>query len=269
MDLWLFYANVFLYSLATLGYLVYLVWMEKAVWKTSRALLLAGFLLHTAGFALRYSQAGYLPVTNRFEALLFFSWLLVGVYLVLQFRHSLPVLGAFIAPPALVLLLLASLDSQKVFLPRRLGELLPSHWLPLHVWFAFLGDALLGVSACLAAMYLIQERQLKKKRIGAFYYRLPPLDLLDRLSYRCITIGFPLLTLGILTGSLWLQSTQGGYIDWRDGRQTATLLTWFLYAGLLHGRLMAGWKRRRVAWLNILGFLVILGTFLKLSHFLD
>ena len=86
-------------------------------------------------------------------------------------------------------------------------------------------------------------------------------------SYRCISIGFPLLTVGILTGSIWLKTVQGGYIDWQDGRQTASLLIWFLYAGLLHGRLMAGWRGRRVAWMNVIGFLVILVTFLQLSHF--
>ena len=77
------------------------------------------------------------------------------------------------------------------------------------------------------------------------------------------------LTLGILTGSIWLKTVQGGYVDWQDGRQTASLLIWFLYAGLLHGRLIAGWRGRRVAWMNVIGFLVILVTFLQLSHFLE
>jgi ABC-type transport system involved in cytochrome c biogenesis permease subunit len=71
----------------------------------------------------------------------------------------------------------------------------------------------------------------------------------------------------MLTGSLWLRTIQGGYIDWGDGKQTATLLTWFLYAALLHGRLIAGWRGRRVAWMNVIGFLVILVTFLTLAHF--
>lgn len=269
MDVLLFYITVAFYSLATAGYLCHLIWMKKPLWQVSRGLLIAGFLVHTACIAARYLAAGYTPVTNRFEAQIFFSWVLVGVYLGIQLRHSLPVLGAFVAPPALALLLLASLDTKEAALPERLAHLLPSHWLPLHVLFAFLGDALLGVSACFAIMYLIQERQLKRKKIGALYYRLPPLDVLDGLSYRCISIGFPFLTLGILTGSIWLKTTQGGYIDWEDGRQTATLLTWFLYAALLHGRLIAGWRGRRVAWLNIVGFLVILATFLKLSHFMN
>lgn len=269
MDIVLFYITVFLYSLATLGYLAFLAWMKKPVWKVSRALLITGFLVHTTSIIVRYYQAGYTPVTNRFEALIFFSWILVGVYLAIQIRYTLPVLGAFVTPPAVALLLLAIFGSKEVFLPEKLAELMPSHWLPLHVWFSFLGDALLGISACFAGMYLIQEKQLKRKKIGPLYYRLPPLDVLDRLSYRCISIGFPFLTIGILIGSIWLKTVQGGYIDWQDGRQTATLLTWFLYAALLHGRLIAGWRGRRVAWMNIIGFLVILSTFLKLSHFMN
>ncbi len=264
MDVVLFYLTLSFYSIATIGYLAYLVWVKKPVWKASRIVLIMGFLFHTSSIALRYVEAGYTPVTNRFESLIVFSWLLVAVYLAVQIRHTLPVLGAFVTPLALALLMMASFRSKEI-LP--LNRVLNSGWLPAHVWFAFLGDALLGVSACLAGMYLIQETILKKKKIGPLYYRLPSLEVLDRLSYRCISIGFPLLTIGILTGAIWLKSIQGGYIDWQDGRQTASLLIWFLYAGILHGRLIAGWRGRRVAWMNVIGFLVILVTFLQLSHF--
>ncbi len=264
MDVHFFYLALFSYSVATVGYLAYLAWIKKPLWKASRAVLVAGFLFHTASIVARYVEAGYTPVTNRFESLIFFSWLLVAVYLAVQLRHTLPVLGAFVTPLALGLLLMASFRA-KAILP--LDGQLDSHWLPAHVWFAFLGNALLGVSACFAGMYLIQEKILRKKKIGPLYYRLPSLEVLDRLSYRCISIGFPLLTVGILTGSIWLKSSQGAYIDWQDGRQTASLLIWFLYAGLLHGRLIAGWRGRRIAWMNVIGFLVILVTFLQLSHF--
>jgi cytochrome c-type biogenesis protein CcsB len=239
--------------------------MKRRIWQISRLFLLAGFCCQTASIVARYVEAGYTPVTNRFEASSYFSWLLVGLYLVIQIRQAMPVLGAFVTPLALVLSLTASVLPKKV-LP--LHPMLDSPWLPIHIWFAFLGDALLGLAACFALMYLIQERQLKSKRIGPFYYRLPSLDVLDRYSYRCIRIGFPLLTLGILTGSLWLKNVQGAYINWQDGKQTATLLTWFLYAALLHGRLVTGWRGRRVAVLNLVGFLVMLITFFALSHFM-
>ncbi len=269
MDIVLFYCTFFLYALATLGYLAHLVWMSKPIGKASLAFLVIGFVLHTACIFARYQETGYIPVTNRFEALIFFSWLMVAVYLAVQLRQRLPVLGAFVTPPALLLLILASFDSKDILLPEELSQFLPSRWFFIHVWFAFLGDALMGLSASFAAMYLIQQQQLKSKKIGPFYYRLPALEALDRFSYRCISIGFPFLTLGILTGAVWLRTTKGIYIDWQDGRQTSTLLTWFLYSALLHGRLVAGWRRRRIAWMNVLCFVVILVTFLGLSHFME
>lgn len=259
-----FYLTLFLYAAATVGYMAHLTWLDRPVWKISRWFLFAGFLSQSAGLLLRALEAGYTPVTTRFEAMTFFAWLLVGTYLLVQIKNSMPVVGAFVAPLALVLLLLASFRDMKV---APLAGLLDSPWLPFHVWFAFLGDALLGLSACFAAMYLIQDHQLKKKKIHRLYYRLPPLEALDRWSYRCVSLGFPALTIGMLTGALWLNTVQGAYLDWKDGRQTATLLTWFLYAGLLHGRLTVGWRGRRVAWLNVVGFLVILVTFLHLAHF--
>ncbi len=265
MNVFFFYFTLLFYSVASLGYLAYLIRAKKPLWKISRILLIIGFFFHTASIISRYIEAGYTPVTNRFESLIFFSWIIVAVYLIIQLRHSLPVLGAFITPPALTLLLIAASRSKEI-LP--LDKILDSYWFPLHVGLAYIGDALLGISACLAGIYLIQEKQLKRKKIGTLFYRLPSLEILDRLSYRCISIGFPFLTLGILTGSIWLYTIQGGYIDWKDGRQTATLLTWFLYAALLHGRLIAGWRGRRVAWMNIIGFLVIILTFLQLSHFM-
>ncbi len=265
MDILLFYCTLTLYALATVGYVTFLAHPSRSLSRVSCFLLAGGFLVHTTSLVVRFLEAGYTPVTNRFESLTFFSWLLVAVYLGLQMRNAMPVLGAFLTPPALGLLLMAAFRSKEI-LP--LKGLFASRWLPLHVGCSFLGDAMLGLAACLAGMYLIQERQLKNKKIGPFYYRLPSLEVLDRLSYRCIALGFPFLTLGILTGAVWLKSTHGIYIDWRDSRQTTTLLTWFLYAALLHGRLIAGWRGRRVAWMNIIGFVVILLTFLELSHFL-
>ena len=191
MDVHLFYLTVLLYAGATIGYLAHLAWIKKPLWRTARILLVVGFLLHTASILARYVEAGYTPVTNRFESNIFFSWLLVAVYLAIQLRQTLPVLGAFVTPLVLGLLLMASLRSKDIV---PLDRLLASPWLPAHVWFAFLADALLGVSACFAVMYLIQEKILKKKKIGPLYYRLPSLEVLDRLSYRCITIGFLLLT---------------------------------------------------------------------------
>src|SRR3989304_1122534 len=77
--------------------------------------------------------------------------------------------------------------------------------------------------------------------MGAVSNRIPSLDVLDDINYRCLRIGFPLLTLGIITGSIWAEYAWGSYWSW-DPKETWSLITWFLYAALLHGRLTVGWR---------------------------
>jgi cytochrome c-type biogenesis protein CcsB len=148
-----------------------------------------------------------------------------------------------------------------------LNPALQSFWLPVHVILLFLGDGAFALAAAAAVMYLIQERQLKRKRLSGWFHRLPNLDLLDELNYRCLTIGFPLLTVGIITGSLWAQQAWGTYWSW-DPKETWSLITWLLYAALLHGRLTVGWRGRRAAVWALVGFASVLFTFLGVNYVL-
>jgi cytochrome c-type biogenesis protein CcsB len=108
------------------------------------------------------------------------------------------------------------------------------------------------------------ERELKRKKLGAIFKRLPSLDVLDDINYRCLTIGFPLLTLGIITGSIWASFAWGSYWSW-DPKEVWSLITWLLYAALLHGRMTVGWRGRKAAILAIVGFCAILFTFLGVN----
>jgi len=115
-------------------------------------------------------------------------------------------------------------------------------------------------------MYVIQERYLKSKRVGGLYFLLPSLDILDELSYRCLTYGFPLLTLAIITGAIWAEYAWGSYWSW-EPRQTWSLITWFLYAALIHGRLTVGWRGRKAAIFSIIAFLILVGSFAIIKLF--
>ena len=150
-------------------------------------------------------------------------------------------LGSFLTPIALILVLFA-FALPKEILP--LAPVLKSFWHPFHVIFAFLGNALFTLTFCCGVMYLIQEHQLKSKKMGAIAKRLPPLNVLDNLSYQSLKFGFPLLTLGIITGAVWAEYAWGSYWNW-DAKETWSLITWLLYAALLHQRLTVGWRGRR------------------------
>ncbi len=257
----LFQAALVLYGAGTLGYLGYLVTQRDVASRLARLATGLGVLAHTGFFLARWAHSGYFPITNLFESLNFFSWAVVVSFVVLQVRLTAPVLGAIVVPIAF-LLAAFSLTLDASVSP--LVPALQSNWLYLHTTLAFVGDAFFVIAFAGGVLYLIQERQLKSRHTGAFFHRLPSLDLLDRVNYRSLTFGFPLLTLGIITGAIWAENAWGSYWQW-DPKETWSLITWFIYAALVHARLTVGWRGRKAAWLSIVGFLAVLFTFLGVN----
>ena len=144
-------------------------------------------------------QAGFPAVTQFREALSFYSWLMVGVYILVQLKYRLTVLGCFIAPLAFLMSLSALAFGADG------GELPPAlktYWLPLHVTLAFLGNAVFALAFGVSVVYLLQEYELKKKKAIILRKPFSSLEKLDRLNYIFLVWGFPLMTLGIITGSL-------------------------------------------------------------------
>jgi len=265
MNIIFFQAALTIYLLGTAVSLVFLISLRRGLSRLGTFVLTGGFIVHSLALLWRYIEAGYTPITNLHESLSFFAWSVVGAYLLLHLKYRVEVLAAFISPLASVPMILASLFPQEII---PLAPVLESFWLPIHVTLAFIGDALFALAFAAGIMYLIQERQIKSKRIGSFYHCLPALKVLDDLNYRCLTFGFPLLTLGIITGSVWAESAWGAYWSW-DPKETWSLITWFLYAALLHGRLTVGWRGRKAAIFAVLGFVLLVFTFLGVNLLLS
>jgi cytochrome c-type biogenesis protein CcsB len=265
MDIQFFKFASFFYLFGTLAYLAYIIFLREPLSKLAPTIVSIGFVSHTLALIMRYAEAGHTPVTNLYESLSFFAWMIMGVLLIVSLKYKVKILGAFVTPIALILMLFA------FTLPREILPLAPvlrSFWHPLHVVFAFLGNAIFALAFCCGVMYLIQEKQLKSKKLGAITKRLPPLKVLDDLNYQSLKFGFPLLTLGIITGAVWANYAWGRYWDW-DPKETWSLITWLLYAALLHQRLTVGWRGRKAAIMAIVGFLAVLFTFLGVNLLLS
>jgi cytochrome c-type biogenesis protein CcsB len=261
MNVVFFQLSIIIYFLGTIASLAYLISLRKFLSQMGTYTLGVGFAVHSLALVFRFFEAGYTPITNLHEALSFFAWSIVGGYLLLRYQFRVEVLAAFISPVAVVLMILSSFFPKEI-LP--LPPALDSFWLPIHVILAFIGNAMFALAFAAGLMYLIQERQIKSKQIGPIYKRLPALKVLDDLNYRCLTFGFPFLTLGIITGSIWAESAWGSYWSW-DPKETWSLICWFLYAALLHGRLTVGWRGKRAAIFAIVGFSVLIFTFLGVN----
>ncbi|NJD90504.1 MAG: c-type cytochrome biogenesis protein CcsB [Geobacter sp.] len=261
MNASLFYLTFAVYMAATLSYMVYLAKPSEQLGKTSRWLISGGLLIHILFTLARYIEAGHTPITNLHESLSFFSMAVVGVFLFFERRFKIAVLGSFVVPVALILMAVSALFPTAVV---PLNPALKSKWLVIHTVVAFFGYASFAVAFGAAIIYLMQEHYLKKKKLGGMFQKLPSLNTLDDINYRCLTFGFPLLTVAIISGAIWAETAWGTYWSW-DPKETWSLITWFIYAALLHGRLTTGWRGRRAAILSIIGFFVMLFTFLGVN----
>ncbi|MEW6266380.1 MAG: c-type cytochrome biogenesis protein CcsB [Thermodesulfobacteriota bacterium] len=249
------------YLLSTAGFLVFIVRRNKTAAAGATWLMAAGFGLQTAALAFQTSSLGQIPVLTLPQALGFSGWALTGGCLLLFWKFRLPVLGAFASPLATALVLIGSAQKETL---AGVTPTFQSLWLTLHLGSIFSGYAFFGLAFLAGVMYLLQERQIKAKRTGALYHRLPSLNVLDALNYYCLTIGFPLMTLGLITGAALAQLALGAYWRW-DPKEVWSLVVWLLYAVLLHQRLTVGWRGRRAAIMAIVGFTMLCFTFLGVS----
>ncbi|MBN2645836.1 MAG: c-type cytochrome biogenesis protein CcsB [Desulfuromonadaceae bacterium] len=261
MNILLYKVSLLLYAVTTVLYLVCVIQNRPGRDRWARIALLSAFAVHSLTLLMRYLEAGYTPITNLHESLSFFAWTIAGVFALVNWRLRMNVLAVSTATLVLVLMLFGSVMPMHV---QELNPALNSLWLPVHVGLAFLGNAVFAVAFVAGVFYLLEERMLKSKKFSALYYRLPSLDTLDMVNYRCLTFGFPLMTMGIISGAVWAESAWGTYWSW-DPKESWALITWFLYAALLHGRLSIGWRGRRAAIFAIIGFVFVLFTFLGVN----
>ena len=233
-------------------------WTDQAV-----PLLGAAVLFHTLDLVIGAHKAGNIPVTNFAQSLSFLAWLTAIVSFVLMLRTRMQVLGAFVAPGVLAAVGAAMLLTRRGHLV--IPDSLRSAWLPVHVTLAFLGEALFMVAAGVSVAYLVHESRLKAKRpMSPAEQPMPSLEKLDRINSRLLGWGFMMLSLAIVSGALWAEASWGHFWSW-EPRESWSLITWLLYAGLLESRIAAGWRGRRAAALTLAVFTVLLGSFLSVS----
>ncbi len=254
-----------LYAVGTVGFLIYVIRTEKVIHRIAYGFLLAGFLSHTLGLAMLVSQLRQMPVTTLPQTFSLFAWAIVGSYLAFQLKFNIRILGTFVSPLAVVFMLLSSAIPGRV-IPN--SQLFKSFWLTLHVATMFIGMAIFALAFCAGIMYLLQERQIKTKSFGLLYRRLPSLEVLDSLNYVCLTFGFPLITIGLISGFVYAGAVWQSFWHW-DPKEILSVVTWLIYAVLLHERLAVGWRGRRAAIMAIIGFSVILVTFVGTSFILE
>jgi cytochrome c-type biogenesis protein CcsB len=263
MSVYFFYASLFLYLASATFYEIYLIVAKRTIQRLGHYALLLGFSVHALATFVRYLSAGYTPITNTHEALSFFALCIAGFFLYFKRVYRMEILGCIFVPVLTLILLSASVFPTDI---KPLPPILNSYWLPIHTTFSFTGNAVFLISFFISLVYLAAEREIKRKRFSATAARFPSLEALDSINYKCMSYGFLFLTVGIMTGSIWANTAWGSYWSW-DPKETWSLITWIVYAILIHNRLTIGWRGRKTAYMMIIGFLSMLMTFLGVNFF--
>ena len=268
------------------AFVLLLLALPIAFWSASAAkrmgvvqlLVALANLLLTAQLVLRWWESGHFPISNLYESLCFLAWACTLTQLLVERTWPSPIVPAAATPMGLGCIAFASFalpDQLQTSAP--LVPALRSSWLVMHVSVIMVSYAALLVGSLLSLAVLFTDRgealELRSSSIGSGGYRkavaagdsgvlqlqsvqLSTNEQLDSLSYRTITVGFLMLTVGIVSGAVWANEAWGSYWSW-DPKETWALICWLVYAAYLHTRLSRGWQGRRPALVAVVGLVVI------------
>ncbi|MGC3997234.1 MAG: cytochrome c biogenesis protein [Anaeromyxobacter sp.] len=251
-----------LYVAASAAYVLYFSRPRHARLATAGFSILAvAFLVHAVAIGVGCAEFGGREFFSLRGGAIFATWMAAGAFLVVHRAYRVPTLGAFVAPLVSVVLLPTLVSTAGV--PGIAEETLRTPTVFVHVSAVGLALALFGIAFGVAIMYLLQEREVKGKRFGALFSRLPSLDTLDRLNQRLVRAGWVFYTVALLFGTLTARKVWEGAWSW-DPHLVISVLVWLLYGAMVHLR-RTGWHGRRYALLTLVGFAIVAGSMLTLE----
>jgi cytochrome c-type biogenesis protein CcsB len=231
----------------------------------------AGLAAHMAGLITRGLAVHRLPWGDMYEFTVALTFVAVVFFLGLMIKYRAYYLGLFVMGAVVIALGLA-----QTVIYTAAGPLVPalqSYWLSIHVTAITLAVGTYFVAAVLGIVYLLADRHARRVAAGrkpateGVMARLPGPDVLDRLAYRTVMFAFPLWTFGIIAGAIWADQAWGRYWGW-DPTETWAFITWVVYACFLHARSTAGWRGRKAAVIQLVGFCCLVFNMIGVSLFI-
>ncbi|HYG57219.1 MAG TPA: cytochrome c biogenesis protein CcsA [Symbiobacteriaceae bacterium] len=237
-----------LYTLAAIAHLSYMVRREFDM--LAKMSTRAAWLVHSLGLVILVIHTGQAPFYTLFDFAYFFTWIMMSNYIALEFLRGGQAAGAFLVP-TIALVQVACMGLPKS-MPEEMVQEFPASLVGWHIGVIMLGYTFFVASFIAGALYLLQERNLRAKRWGSFYHRVPPLETLDIWGGRFVSIGFPLMTIGMVVGLVFAHVTWAHF--WQaDPKVIFTVFVWLVYGGYLLMRKVWGWGGRKAAWWSVAG----------------
>ncbi|HST53454.1 MAG TPA: cytochrome c biogenesis protein CcsA [Pyrinomonadaceae bacterium] len=253
------YAALAGYVVAAIHAVLAFVNKRRAVERIAFYSAVVGFAAHTGAIIFDWAQDGHYPLFSLPETLSFLGWTLVVAFGIVTYRYHVRALGALLLPVVSLLVFASQIvRGNSNMIASRVTDGGAAWLFPVHTTLLFFAYAAFFVTFSASLMYLWQERELRLKKFSAIFHRLPSLTTVDDIGSTAASVGFTLLTVGILTGVIWSKARSGRMFH-NDPVEFFALLTWVLYLTLLHYRVQ--WRGRRAAWLGVAGFTLVLCTF--------
>ena len=227
------------------------------VFQVSKTLVTLSNLLFMVTLIIRWVSQGYFPLSNLYESLIFLSWGISFIHLIVEYKTQSRLIGAIATP---LLFFLSGFSS--LTLPTEMQKALPlvpslqSNWLMMHVSMMMVSYSILILGSLLSILFLVISKNNFSQVLKINKSKDNLLGNLDNWSYRTIGFGFPCLTIGIISGAVWANEAWGSYWSW-DPKETWALITWIVFASYIHARLTKGWAGDKAAFLGSFGFCVV------------
>lgn len=251
LDVSLFWIAFWIYMVSFLLFVVFFAVKNKLPGRIAVIIFFAALAFHTAGIIVRYRLVGHMPLATMFEYSLILSWIIAVSFILLLKRFDFMLSGVVISPIVIIIMVIASLLPKEG--SRQLMPALQSYWFYIHITLAALAEGAFMVSAGASLYYLFcsAKKENALKRVEA----------VEGLIIKSIRIGYPLFTIGALfAGSLWAWKAWGSFWSW-DPKETGALVVWLFYTLILHQQSRGRWKGRTLAIVSIIGFLIIIVSF--------
>jgi len=256
--------STILYFISMTGYVLFLFNQKSNYQKTAFCLISTAIGFHFVSMMIYTITTRYVPIQNLSQSLSAAAFAIGCMFLFFQYKFDLKILGVFVTILLSTIMLVVLMIPEA---PVERNDILKGFWFYSHIILVLTGEAALGLACGTGILYLLQEKGIKTKSPGFFFKRLPSLDFLDNVGYTCLTTGFALLTIGLVTGFIYAKTIWGTFWSW-DPKEVFSAGTWLVYAALLHLRLYSGWRGRKSAIMTIIGFFIIMFTFLGVNMLL-
>ncbi|MCK4719321.1 cytochrome c biogenesis protein CcsA [bacterium] len=236
-----------IFIIAAITSIIFWFSRNKAIGNTTLGITILATVTLTVSLVIRYINVGHIPYVQLYETYFFCAWSVAVVAVIADFttKSRLPSTLANIITGMTLIYIIQWPDTSKEGI--HLVPALQSPWLDVHIATAFLSYAGFAISAAASIIYLLKRN-----------------EKVDELSYKLVTFSFPLLGMCIFLGAVWANEAWGRYWGW-DPKETASLVTWLVYAGYLHTRIAYGWKGIKASMFNLIGFICVIFTWVGLS----